>query len=103
MELRRQTRYKIQVPVSFEWEGESGVKKLETGVTRNISVNGLHAVGPVAPPVGSRIRFTVSFPSLGYKPVGPSWPGNGLVIHQEPCNGEKSGFGVKATFDGQEA
>ena len=101
--LRRQTRYKIQAPISFEWDGHSGLKQSERGITGDISANGFYVLSPIAPPVGTRIRFTIFFPSLRSTGEGSSWPGEGRVVRSGGPEEGEAGFGVAAKFEGREA
>ncbi len=103
MELRGQTRYKIQAPVSFEWDEHGGLKKFARGITRDISTNGFYVLSPIAPPLGARVRFTIFFPSLRSKAGEVSWPGQGVIVRSEGPEGKESGFGVKAQFECREA
>lgn len=99
VEASRQTRYKIRAPITFEWEEQGGVKQIDSGLTRDISVDGLYVLSTVAPPVGTRLRLTIFFPSLGVKSGTTEWPGEGRVVRVGDTDKEGRGFGVVASLE----
>jgi len=64
---RQASRYRLQLPVLFTWADDREVHT-QGGFTRDISVNGLLIVCPLAPPPRTTMRIEVLLPGLGHMP-----------------------------------
>jgi PilZ domain len=67
MELRKQARYDLQVPVEIEWQSNAGKQKAR-GLTRDISSKGAFLFCEPEIPLGSYIHLTIMLRSDG---IGP--------------------------------
>jgi hypothetical protein len=64
MEMRRELRYRLDVPASFIWESALHRPLQGEGMTRDISVLGAYIVSPTCPPVETPVQVEVVLPSL---------------------------------------
>jgi hypothetical protein len=70
MELRKEVRYRLDVPALFYWDNIEKRRLHGEGITRDISVFGAFIVSPTCPPVEVPLLFEVILPSLpGTMPV----------------------------------
>jgi hypothetical protein len=70
MELRKEVRYRLDVPALFYWDTIDKKRLHGEGITRDISVFGAFIVSPTCPPVQVPLLFEVILPSLpGTMPV----------------------------------
>jgi hypothetical protein len=96
MEMRKEIRYRLDVPALFYWESAEHHRLQGEGITRDISVLGAFIVTPTCPPVEAPIQVEVVLPSLaGIKPV-IRIKGEARVIRVEHPSGDttKNGFAV---------
>ena len=93
---RNATRYKLQLPVIFQWE--DGNQHIDGGFTSDVGLDGALISSKECPPLGADIRLEILIPS-------PCRNGHGLHIE---CIGkvtqvaERLGchiFGVEGHFD----
>lgn len=64
MEMRKEIRYRLDIPALFYWESADQRRLQGEGVTRDISVFGAFIVSPTCPPVEAPLQFEVVLPSL---------------------------------------
>ena len=64
MEMRKELRYRLDVPVLFSWESVHHRRLHGEGITRDISVQGAFIVTPTCPPVETPVQVEVTLPSL---------------------------------------
>lgn len=96
MEMRRELRYRLDVPVLFSW-GSAHQKRLQgEGITRDISVLSAYIVTPTSPPVDALVQVEVVLPSLAGMTSMIRIQGDARVIrvdHPARSQGE-NGFAV---------
>jgi hypothetical protein len=65
-DLRRSIRFDLQVPVSFSWVDERGVRQVGEGRSRDISASGAFVIGLPCPPAGATVdlNFLLSLDPL---------------------------------------
>jgi hypothetical protein len=68
MDRRRQDRHDLRTRVRFSWKGPEGIRR-EDGLTRDVSEAGIFVLTDFHPPVGTTIRFEVSFRSASAQQV----------------------------------
>ena len=96
MEMRRESRYRLDAPVLFSWQKEQQDQIHGEGVTRDISVVGAFIVTPRCPPIDVPIQVEVVLPSFtGIKPVfRVSGPARVLRVEQTSKASRDGGFVV---------
>ena len=68
--MRKEVRYRLDVPALFYWDNVEQRRLQGEGITRDISVFGAFIVSPICPPIGVPLLFEVVLPSLpGAMPV----------------------------------
>jgi len=103
VERRRAPRLPVRVNISYRYEGPGGGRRLRA-IAYNVSVNGLFALTPGAPPPRGA-RIFVSFPVSTYaRPVSVDLIGE-VVWSMEPGSGPdgQGGFGVDISGFGERA
>ena len=60
MDRRSHLRFDLRAPVAYTWKDKEGIRQ-DSGITRDVSENGLFIIAHSAPPIGAPIRFEVSF------------------------------------------
>lgn len=60
MDRRSHLRFDLRAPVAYTWKDKEGIRQ-DSGITRDVSQNGLFIIAHFAPPMGASIRFEVSF------------------------------------------
>jgi hypothetical protein len=60
MDRRSHLRFDLRAPVAYTWKDQEGTRQ-GSGITRDVSENGLFIIARSAPPMGASIRFEVSF------------------------------------------
>jgi hypothetical protein len=62
VEQRVTTRYRMELPVIFEWSDKQGIKQQGAGFTRNISTSGIYVVSSATPPPETTLVLEVIVP-----------------------------------------
>ncbi len=96
MEMRRESRYRLDAPVLFSRQNEQQHQIHGEGITRDISVLGVFTVTPRCPPLDVPVQVDGVLPSLtGIKAIirvsGPALVQR--VEHHSEASGE-SGFAI---------
>src|ERR1700686_955890 len=96
MEMRRELRYRLDVPAVFCWESTHHRRLQGEGITRDVSVLGAFIVTATCPPVESPVQVEVVLPSLDGMKSGIRIKGEARVIRVEhPSGGQgENGFAV---------
>jgi hypothetical protein len=96
MEMRRELRYRLVVPVLFSWESAHHKKLYGEGITRDISVLGAFIAAPTCPPVETLVQVEVVLPSLAGMKSQVRIKGEAQVIRVDhPSGGQgQNGFAV---------
>ena len=68
MDRRHHSRYDLRTRVRFSWKSPEGICR-EEGLTRDVSEAGIFVLTDFHPPVGTTIRFEVSFLSASAQQV----------------------------------
>ena len=84
MEQRKLARYRLEVPVTFSWEDQQGMRQQSEGSTRDISSVGIFVQSATCPPVGAPIWLEVFFPALGESALAFRMQAEGQVLRVEP-------------------
>ena len=95
LERRKQTRFRVQALVNFEWMDE-GVLRQGKGITRDISPKGIFINSDVRPPMKADLLVDVRFVGVLSVAKNLKMGARGLVIRVEPATGAGSveGFAV---------
>ena len=95
MELRKQTRFELQVPVEIEWQSKSGKQKAR-GFTRDISSKGAFLFCEPEVSLGSHIHLTIFLRSDGLGPqITLDIVGKVCRVVKAVNDGEMSGLAVE--------
>jgi len=62
--MRKEVRFKLDVPALFYWDVPDETLLQGEGVTRDISVLGAFIVSSICPPIDAPLRFEAILPSL---------------------------------------
>ncbi len=103
VERRRAPRLPVRVNISYRHDGSAGARP-RRAIAYNVSINGLFALTPVAPPPRG-VKIFVSFPVSTYaRPVSVDLIGE-VVWSMEPGSGPQGqgGFGVDISGFGERA
>lgn len=98
MELRKATRYRLQVPAFYWWESADGTLQEAQGVTRDISDRGVFIVTKQLPPAGVRVEINVHLPSVNSAARSAQLHGEGTVLRAAEAEAGESGFAAAAVF-----
>jgi hypothetical protein len=96
MEMRRESRYRLDAPVLFSWQNAQRDQVQGEGVTRDISVLGAFIVTPQCPPLDVPVQVEVVLPSLtGIKPIiRVSGSARVRRVEHTPEAGGENGFAI---------
>jgi len=61
MDRRQHRRFDLSAPVTYAWRKKGEGRRTADGITRDVSEMGLFVVTDSPPPLGSVVRFEVSF------------------------------------------
>ena len=62
-EMRRARRYQLNEVMAFSWKDADGTESRRTGITQNISMNGICFVTSAVVEVGARLKLEIFLPS----------------------------------------
>jgi hypothetical protein len=95
LERRQHTRYSVQARVNFKWQ-DGGTLYVGSGVTRDISANGMFIHSDSEPPEKADIELDVSFHSAASLDTNLQMSAAALVIRVESTASREghSGFAV---------
>jgi hypothetical protein len=96
MELRRELRYRLEVPALFTWQSAHHKHLRGEGTTRDISALGAFIVTSTCPPPETQVQVEVGLPSLTVRKSGIRIKGEARVIRVEHPAGSdgENGFAV---------
>jgi hypothetical protein len=95
MELRRELRYRLDVPAVFCWENGRRRNLRGEGTTRDISVLGAFIMSSTCPPVETPVQLIVVLPALNGKKSAIQIIGEARVIRvEQPPGANENGFAV---------
>lgn len=96
IEMRRELRYRLDIPTLFSWQNEQRRRLYAEGITRDISVLGAFIVTATCPPMQTQIEVEVVLPSLAGNKSVVRIKGEARVIRVEHRSGEggENGFAV---------
>jgi hypothetical protein len=96
MEMRRELRYRLDVPVLFSWQGARHKHLHGEGATRDLSALGAFIVTSTCPPPETPVQVEVVLPSLTGRNSGIRIKGEARVIRVEHPSGShrENGFAV---------
>jgi hypothetical protein len=94
LELRKSSRYRLNLGVTYRWTGPAGEEFVETGDTRDIGAAGMFVISDACPPRDAELSYEITVPrSSGTGSL--QIQGTGRVIRIEPVTGMSSaGFAV---------
>lgn len=93
MERRQHTRYSVRARVNFKWQ-DGGILYIGSGLTRDISSNGMFIYSDSAPPEKADIELDISFHSAANADTNLQMSAAALVIRVEGAAEGHSGFAV---------
>lgn len=95
LERRQHTRYDVRARVNFKWQ-DGGILHVGSGLTRDISSNGMFIYSDSAPPQKADIELDISFHSAANKDSNLQMSAAALVIRVERTASPEghSGFAV---------
>jgi len=92
---RHCARFSLHVPVFFTWkEAKRGAAHDESGVTRDVSVEGLFVTSSECPSKGSDVELVVRLPRLGSDTPPLHIVSSGWVTRVDSDGSHKTGFSV---------
>jgi hypothetical protein len=96
MEMRRELRYRLDIPALFSWQNAEQRRLYAEGVTRDISVLGAFIVSPTCPPLEAQVEVEVVLPSFAGMTSALRIKGEARVLRVEHRSGEsgENGFAV---------
>jgi hypothetical protein len=96
VEMRRELRYRLDVPVLFSWQNALNRRLYAEGISRDISVLGAYIVTATCPPLETHVEVEVALPSLAGNNSVVRIKGEARVIRVEHRSGDvgKYGFAV---------
>ena len=96
MELRRELRYRLDIPALFSWQNEQHRRLYAEVITRDISVLGAFIVTATCPPAQTQVEVEVALPSLAGNKSVVRIKGEARVIRVEhrSRDGGENGFAV---------
>jgi len=96
MEMRRELRYRLDVPALFSWQSARHKHLHGEGTTRDLSALGAFIVTSTCPPPETPVQVEVVLPSLTGRNSGIRIKGEARVIRVEhPSGGHREdGFAV---------
>ncbi len=95
-EMRRELRYRLDIPALFSWQNSQQRRLYAEGITRDISVLGAFIVSPTCPPVDTQVEVEVVLPALAGMKSVVRIKGEARVIRVEHTSrdGGENGFAV---------
>ena len=97
VQRRTAIRYRMRVPVLFNWDDEEGTRRQNAGFTRDICTHGLFVYCSECPPIGIVLNLSVVLPPFGESDCEVHLNAEGTVIRTER-KGDSSGFAVASEF-----
>ena len=96
MEMRRELRYRLDIPAMFSWRNTEPRILHAEGITRDISVLGAFIVSPTCPPVDTQVEVEVILPPFAGMKSVVRIKGEARVIRVEhpSIDGGENGFAV---------
>jgi hypothetical protein len=95
LEMRKEIRYRLDVPAVFSWEGRDHRRLQGEGVTRDVSVQGAFILTATMPPDDCPIQVDLLLPSLTGVESMMRITGRARVVRLErPANKWIHGFAV---------
>jgi len=96
MEMRRELRYRLDIPALFSWQNVLHRRLYAEGITRDISVLGAFIVSPTCPPVDANVEVEVVLPPFAGMKFTVRIKGEARVLRVEHRLGDggENGFAV---------
>jgi hypothetical protein len=95
MERRQSVRFRLRVPVVYQWHDQPGMKHERAGFSRDISKAGVFVICSVLPPIGITIALELQLPPLeGQREKGFRMEAKGTVTRLE-----QTGFAAASPFE----
>jgi hypothetical protein len=96
MEMRRELRYRLDIPAIFSWQNTQQRRLYAEGITRDISVLGAFIVSPTCPPMDTQVEVEVVLPSFAGMKSAVRIKGEARVLRVEHRSGDcgENGFAV---------
>ncbi len=93
---RKNVRYALQVPVTFSWADERGVRQEGQGRAREVSVSGAFIFAPTYPPAGASVdlNFVLSSDPQTERTMQMQAEGRVVRVEQAGRGEETTGFAV---------
>jgi hypothetical protein len=100
-ELRSERRFKVALPVGFEWAMKGSPTKHGKGISQDISVRGVYLTTRMAPQIGARVLLEIDVPKLSGTGV-MHLQGEGSIVRVEKapagCASSETGFAASVHF-----
>jgi len=85
-------RHRLEMPTTFTWTDERGLRQSAKGVTRDISAGGVFVEADTPPPVGLPVRLEIVLPPLRKDVPGIRLLTESRVLRVQPAADERPGF-----------
>lgn len=96
MDRRSHLRFDLRAPVAYTWKDQEGIRQ-NSGITRDVSQNGLFIIAHSAPPMGASIRFEVSFSYRDQSQI--KMRAKAKIVRVEATIDPKNGLGFAASTE----
>ena len=98
MELRKATRYPVNAPALYSWEGADGTLQESQGITLDICDRGVFILTKEVPPVGKCVELDVRLPAVAGTARAALLHGEGTVVRTSGRGAKESGFAAAVVF-----
>jgi len=98
MELRKATRYPVNAPALYSWEGADGTLQESQGITLDICDRGVFILAKEVPPVGKCVELDVRLPAVAGTARAALLHGEGTVVRTSGRGTKESGFAAAVVF-----
>jgi hypothetical protein len=98
VELRSASRYRLNAPAVYWWEGADDVSERGGGFTQDISSSGVFVLTTALPPVAARLEIDILLPGVGDGSPGVRLNGRGFVLRLQHGPTGPVGFAASVQF-----